>query len=224
MFQIRKLINYIYYRYKWRNKVTFSFSVNISPNTSFEGMNKIYEKTYFTGSIGFGSYISHHCRLNASIGRFTSIGPFVNSNSGRHPYLYPYATTSPAFFSLQKQNGNTFALKQMFDEFIYADNENKRGVCIENDVWIGQNVFIVGGVKINDGAVVLAGSVVTKDVPPYAIVGGVPAKIIKYRYDEETISFLLKIKCWNNDITWFKNNLELLCDIDKLKRYYKNLL
>ena len=189
MFHPRRIIKYLQNRYKWRQKVVFPFSANITSNSCFEGMNKIYDKTYFTGSLGFGSYISHHCRLNASIGRFTSIGPFVNSNSGRHPYQYPFATTSPAFFSLQKQNGSTFALKQMFEEFVYADKENKRGVCIENDVWIGQNVFIVGGVKINNGAVVLAGSVVTKDVPPYAIVGGVPAKIIKYRYDEETISF-----------------------------------
>ena len=66
----------------------------------------------------------------------------------------------------------------------------------------------------------MAHAVVTKDVPPYAIVGGIPAKVIGYRYDEETIDFLLKIKWWNNDINWFKENWELLCDLDKLKAYY----
>ena len=74
--------------------------------------------------------------------------------------------------------------------------------------------------EIHDGAVVLANAVVTKDVPSYAIVGGVPAKIVGYRYDEETIIFLNKIKWWNNNPEWFEKNWKLLCDIDKLKGYY----
>ena len=82
--------------------------------------------------------------------------------------------------------------------------------------------MIIGGVHIADGAVVLAGAVVTKNVPPYAIVGGVPAKIIRYRYDEETISFLLQAQWWNNTEDWFKENWKLLTDIDKLKAYYNN--
>ena len=65
----------------------------------------------------------------------------------------------------------------------------------------------------------LAGAVVTKDVPPYAIVGGVPAKIIRYRYDEETIAFLLRIKWWDMPEDWLKENWRLLNDMDKLKAY-----
>ena len=99
-------------------------------------------------------------------------------------------------------------------------NESKGGVNIGNDCWIGQHVFIVGGVTIGDGAVVYAGAVVTKDVPPYAIVGGVPARIIRYRYDQETIDWLLRIKWWEHDIEWFEENWELLNDINKLKQYY----
>ena len=67
---------------------------------------------------------------------------------------------------------------------------------------------------------VLAHAVVTKDVPPYAIVGGVPAKIIGYRYDEATIKWLLNVQWWNNPIAWFRAHWSLLCDIDKLKAYY----
>lgn len=73
---------------------------------------------------------------------------------------------------------------------------------------------------LSHGAVVLANAVVTKDVPSYAIVGGVPAKIIGYRYDEETIIFFNKIKWWNNNPEWLEKNWNLLCDIDKLKGYY----
>ena len=75
-------------------------------------------------------------------------------------------------------------------------NEHKP-TKIGNDVWIGEFVTIVGGVNIGDGAVIATKSVVTKDVPPYAIVGGIPAKVIKYRFDEETIGALLQSKWWD---------------------------
>ncbi|MBP3471748.1 MAG: antibiotic acetyltransferase [Paraprevotella sp.] len=91
-----------------------------------------------------------------------------------------------------------------------------------SDVWIGLDVNIIGGIEISDGAVVLSRAVVTKDVPPYAIVGGVPARIIGYRYDAETIDFLLRVKWWNNDEQWFRENWMLLNDIEKFKRYFKS--
>ena len=75
--------------------------------------------------------------------------------------------------------------------------KTKGNVIIGNDVWIGMNVFILSGVTIGDGAVVGAGALVSKDVPPYAIVGGNPAKIIRYRFDPQTIKKLLSIAWWN---------------------------
>lgn len=114
------------------------------------------------------------------------------------------------FYSTSKQCGVTFATDNVFKEYL-------KPLKIGNDVWIQQDVFICGGVEISDGAIVLAGAVVTKDVPPYAIVGGVPAKVIRFRYDNETIQFLLRIKWWNNDIEWFKKNWRLMNDIEKLK-------
>lgn len=202
--------------------VVLHYPVNVAKNSSFEGMNAIYSDSYFCGTMGLGSYIGTNCNLNATIGRFCSIANNVRCNPGTHPYKEPFATTSPNFFSLRKQTGDTFATKQMFEEFKLYDKELNRAVKIGNDVWIGDSVFLVGGIEIKDGAMILAGAVVTKDVPAYAIVGGIPAKVIGYRYDEQTIDFLLRTQWWNNNIQWFKDNWELLCDLEKFKAYYNN--
>ena len=90
-------------------------------------------------------------------------------------------------------------------------------ITIGNDCWIGVRVFFTGGIHVGDGAVVLSGAVVTKDVPPYAVVGGVPAKIIKFRYNQETINWLLKVQWWNRPLEWLRENSELMCNINKLK-------
>lgn len=87
-------------------------------------------------------------------------------------------------------------------ESIWSHNQGSTGsfsrgdIIVEHDVWIGANVTILDNVTIRTGAVVGAGSVVTKDVPPYAIVGGNPAKVIKYRFDTETIDLLLQSNWW----------------------------
>ena len=207
-------------RLKWRGKLQFEQGCDIALQAQFEGMNKIYSHSSFGGILGYGSYIGHHSSLTAKIGRFCSISNHVICNAGIHPFQAPFATTSPCFFSLRKQNGATFATQQMLNEIKTTDNEGAFDCEIGNDVWICEGVFINGGIHIADGAVVLAHAVVTKDVPPYAIVGGVPAKIIGYRYDQATIKWLLKVQWWNNPIAWFRAHWSLLCDIDKLKAYY----
>lgn len=217
---IKQLLKRWILRLKWRGKLQFEQGCDIALQAQFEGMNKIYSHSSFGGILGYGSYIGHHSSLTAKIGRFCSISNHVICNAGIHPFQAPFATTSPCFFSLRKQNGATFATQQMLNEIKTTDNEGAFDCEIGNDVWICEGVFINGGIHIADGAVVLAHAVVTKDVPPYAIVGGVPAKIIGYRYDEATIKWLLNVQWWNNPIAWFREHWSLLCDIDKLKAYY----
>ena len=221
----RKLLLFFYHKIKNRKVLKISLSSYVSHRSSFEGMNLIGGNSSFYGNMGLGSYIYGNTNLNADIGRFTSIGPNVRCINATHPFKAPFVTTSPHFFSLDKSktpNGETFAKRQLFKEFRFYDENRMIDVNIGNDCWIGSDVTFIGGVNIGDGAVVLAKAVVTKDVPPYAIVGGIPAKVIDYRYDEDTISFLQKIKWWENKKEWFYQNWELLSDINKIKEYYKD--
>jgi acetyltransferase-like isoleucine patch superfamily enzyme len=88
------------------------------------------------------------------------------------------------------------------------DSASKGPVVIGNDVWVGAGAIILSGVSIGDGAIVAAGAVVTKDVPPYAIVGGNPAKLIRYRFSEDQIAKLLSISWWNWSEDKIKANLD----------------
>jgi acetyltransferase-like isoleucine patch superfamily enzyme len=134
-----------------------------------------------------GSYIGGNCYISADIGRFSSLGNRITQIVETHPIKEPFVTTSPMFFSQKKQTGSTFAKKQIAEEYRFYDKEREIAFRIGNDCWVGNDVCFIGGVQVGDGAVVLSRAIVTKDVPPYAIVGGVPAKVIGYRYDENTI-------------------------------------
>jgi len=97
---------------------------------------------------------------------------------------------------------------------------SKGDVVIGNDVYIGYHVIILSGVAIGDGAAIGAGSVVTKDVPPYAIVAGNPAQIVRYRFSEETIQKLLEIKWWDWPDEKVKENVHLICS-DSIDEFVK---
>lgn len=199
-------------KYAKAKNCIFKYGATINKNTEFEGYNLLDEGTKVTNSkFGYASYIGYNSRMSlCNVGKYTSIGPMFSSVIGTHP-TSQFVSSHPAFYSLAKQTGFTYASKQMFCEI--ENKFNGYDVLIGNDVWIGANVTVIGGISIGDGAIVAAGAVVTKDVPPYAIVGGVPAKIIRYRFDEDDIEFLINLKWWDKDEKWIKKNANYFFDI-----------
>lgn len=219
---IKQIVKIMLLRCKYRSRVVFSITADISLKSKFGGVNKLHPHCIFDGELGIGSYIGPRSKVSGKVGNFTSIGPDVKVITGTHPYTFPFATTSPVFYSLLEQSGESFVKEQKFNEFLAVPNlEYIQSSIIGNDCWVGDRALIIGGVTIGDGAIVMAGAVVTKDIPAYAIVGGVPAKIIKYRYDKDTIEYLLKVKWWAKDISWLKDNASVLVDIEKLKNLEK---
>ena len=145
---------------------------------------------FFLHNVTIGDYsvLAYNAHAaNVSIGKFCSIGPNFCCGLGLHPTSG--ISSSAMFYSTSKLNGMT-----MTDSNKYVENKQ---TFIGNDVFIGANTTVVDGVKIGDGAVIGAGAVVTKDIPPYAVAVGVPAKVVKYRFDEDTIKALLEKQWWN---------------------------
>ncbi len=152
----------------------------------------LHENVIITDSIlGNHTYVASHCKISHSkINNYCSIGQNISIGLYTHPSKN-FVSTYPAFFSLNNLGCHeSFVTKDSYDE-------SPRYTYIGSDVWIGNNVIIPGGVSVGAGAIIAAGSVVTKDVPPYAIVGGNPADLIRYRFFEEDIAFLLQTAWWN---------------------------
>ena len=161
------------------------------PQTVSFPENKVGQYT----QVGHSGYIGR----NTIIGKYCSIAPHVYIAPYSHPSKY--LSTSTNFYRLHNDNpsltSNTPDDPFEFEEF--------KGVKIGNDVWIAVNVVILDGITIGDGAVIAANSTVTHDVPPYAIVAGSPARIIKYRFSQEIIDRLMALQWWNLSPAMLKN-------------------
>lgn len=183
-----------------------SKSALIHSNCVISKKARVYMKSRLNGvKMDDYSYIGKNSILhNTNIGKFTSISDCCVIGLPGHPTNH--LSTSPIF---------TAPFNALRETWV-KENVYKAGINVEigNDVWIGYGVMIPNNIKVGDGAIVAAGAVVTKDVPPYAIVGGVPAKVIKYRFSESKINKLLKMQWWDKPYEEIKKNLDLFIKVD----------
>jgi acetyltransferase-like isoleucine patch superfamily enzyme len=164
--------------------------------------SRIGRRTYFNSNI---------YAQNCAIGNYCSIGSDVTIGISPHPTYF--VSTHPTFYANNK-GFETFADRMYFDEEVKTTN-------IGNDVWIGSKCTIMPGVKIGDGAIIGYGALVTKDVPAYSIVGGVPARLIKFRFKKEIIDELNKIKWWEKSDEIIQSNYKLFIDPISFIEYFK---
>jgi acetyltransferase-like isoleucine patch superfamily enzyme len=199
------------------------YSKRVSLLSFWDGVSNISTKVHIGLGVKIGnSVIGKYSRVralatvhHANVGNFSTISKYVKIGLGAHPL--DLISTNNLFYSSNKNEVRSDWVRKI-------DFPEHTTTIIGNDVWIAESATIVGGVNIGDGAVIATKSVVTKDVPPYAVVGGIPAKIIKYRFDGETIEALLQIKWWDLPDYEIENKLEAFTrtnlNKDLLKEYF----
>lgn len=223
--RIRRKIQHINWQrnMEMHNKCIFDRGAYVDQSCLLEGNNRFSRETkLFNCRVGRGTYFNVGTELrNVHIGRYCSIGCNVKAIVGRHPTT-EFVSTHPAFYSVKKQAGFTYVNKSKFEEYLWVDSSYS--IRIGNDVWIGTDAKIMGGITIGNGAIIAAGAVVTKDVPPYAIVGGVPARLIKYRFEDSQIDRLLSVNWWDESEEWitefadkFEKIDEFLAEVERRK-------
>jgi len=188
----------------------------LSPrHIAIESPSRLSRGIYDINLVGAYTYFGANCMFYYVdvIGRFCSIASDVHAGYAEHPAhflsAHPIFQADPAWTdSASAFFARNEAMIRTSQQQRYAFDQQRFGkIQIGNDVWIGQGVFIRRGVQIGDGAVIGARSVITRDVPPYAIVGGAPAKIIRYRFEPEIIEELL-------DLQWWRYGLSALEGVD----------
>jgi acetyltransferase-like isoleucine patch superfamily enzyme len=204
---IANRINNTIYIFRLQTKETYiHFNTEIT-RSNLGKFCHVGERVIFGDSdLGDHSYVAEGAVvLKSRIGKFCSLGPRCQVGLAQHPSR-KFVSTHPDFYLVGDGPDYRYADKNYFNGIVET--------IIGNDVWVGSNVCVKGGVKIGDGAIVGAGAVVTQDIPAYAIYGGVPAKLIRYRFDPQTIQYLLTFKWWDRDEAWLRQHYQAFHDID----------
>lgn len=177
----------------------FAFVSSTNNISKFAKINRFVKIK--NSEVGNYSYIGNNCDItNTKIGHFCSIAD--NCRIGTASHTLNNISSSPIFTLKNNGTGTSWT-----HDNIRHNNEVKK-VIIGNDVWIATHVIIKDGITIGNGAIIGAGAVVVKDIPPYAVVGGVPAKVIKYRFEQPVIDRLLELQWWNASDEKLKNNIK----------------
>ena len=201
---------FIFFRYI---KGEIPFSTEITMKSTIGKETKIGQKTNITSSnLSSDTIVGHNCMvINSNLSGLVEIGDCTTINNstivGRLNYIRigKYCSIAQGVFIIDINHN----IKRRTTHFMYKyinvidkidELKSNGGVEIGNDVWIGKNSIILSGITIGDGAVIAAGSIVTKDVEPYSVVAGVPAKLKKKRFNDNIIKKLIKEKWWNMSI------------------------
>ena len=193
--------------YIWNRVLKKIRGTAIGGNSKIDHSSKIQSGTTFVDStMKRNSYCGYDCKIiNCDIGAFCSIADGVVIGLAQHPI--EWVSTSPVFYRERSSIKKKYSLHEL---------PRAKRVQIGNDVWIGERAMIKSGVSIGDGAVIGMGSIVTHDVEPYSIVGGVPAKLIRKRFDDNTCKQLLQIKWWERDDKCLESIAEVISDPTKV--------
>lgn len=207
---LRKAVKYA--RLRVQNPTCVFGKTAVVNESNFERYVVVFNKTIvYRVTVGAYSYVQMNGRIfNCNIGKFCSIAPGVTIAPGTHNINH--VTTSTSLTQKSTPLPKVFAKRDNIVDTVRVN--------IGHDVWIGEKVTILDGVTVGNGAVIAAGAVVVKDVAAYSVVGGVPAKHIKYRFDEPTIKALQKSEWWTFSDEWFEQNAELMLDV---KQFVKKL-
>lgn len=214
---IKKIFIYLKLKYIFNKKKSLLKSINVDKSISVENYVQIPKRVYIRENVCIGkcTYLSSNTIIesNVKIGKFCSFGPNIHIAPGNH-YLN-FVSTHPILFNQFWRN--KIGIKEK-SNYVNGLKDLSKETIIGNDVWIGANVIVCRGVKIGNGAVVGAGAVVTNDVPDYSVVVGVPAKVIKYRFNDDEIQFLKEYQWWNRE----NIDIDTMYNIEELMKENEN--
>ena len=154
-------------------------------------------------SMGAFSYSSSALPAIVSVGRYCSIAPGLQTLGDRHPH--EWISTCPSLYSPHSGLIKMLEADTGRENAFHSFDKRHKKITIGNDVWIGQNVTLAQGISVGDGAVIAANSLVIKDVPPYSVVGGNPAKVIKDRFNDSIVDAMRSLKWWNYSLQDFSD-------------------